>query len=71
MSYFFYCIHSENFAEKDQLSFLLSEEVNEAGFLPGFIGCVSEVNINGVVCSNPSDLCFDKSQDVLVGICPL
>ena len=64
-------IIADNFAEEDQLLFLLSEEVNQAGFLPGFIGCVSEVTINGVVFSDPSDLGFDEAQDITVGICPL
>lgn len=65
------CFHSENFADEDQLSFLLSEEVNQAGFLPGFIGCVSELSINEVVFSDSNYLGFDKAQDILVGICPL
>ena len=65
------CFRPETFADEDRLSFLLSEEVNQAGFLPGFIGCVSELNINGVVFSDPNYLGFDKTQDILVGICPL
>ena len=63
-------IIADNFAE-DQLLFLLSEGVNQAGFLPGFIGCVLEVNINGVIFSDLSDLSFDEAQDIMVGICPL
>ena len=53
-------------AEKEKLSFHVndSEEIKGASYLPGLIGCVSEVKINE---SNA----FDITKNILTGICPV